>query len=701
MADNKKVEVQATSMSCSSLMKLFEQYDQAMASVEVDLDVHDKLINLMREYRATNEQQLSSANKNTEKINKELQLLDEKTNELIQGAISQGEKIEQLKFLQEEIVNGISDAGNCLLAAQNAARDDMAKLHSMERDVQEFFENNLATPVFSDVASKLENYQKDFSSKVQDSIDHLASLVRPQSIMNEAEQLENLEKVLKEMRMDVANLEQKTSEVEAQCLVHHEKIVKANASMEEEKQRRNAASEKYKQHKDRIAELTLSLERRENDKRLLSERVNSAEQELIRNKERLEMKREAVENLRQELNKAKKELAEHEQIMKLEREKHEQKVQEMKEAHEADMCASKAHLMALREKGNEVLVQIEKAHDDLNKKAEWEAHRKLNEEAERKLEQLKEKKAQLQHELHEKESHRNVQLSRMEALKVAFQENKLGARKKREILMAEIKRVNEEILDLKHRIAEEELRSEVRQKKIQKQLEIATNDGNIGDLMHCPGQGGNFRQDDETLSRKSLSANEEGTVQKQRCEESDKKVEKNHESDNDIKDIKMETCTEEMVVERADPRKLVPEKKFTEDGKFPLSEIEKSSLCTDGNGGGGTQISTKHQDEPGPSKTGRQARKKRVPAKQSKAHNSALALFDDDISASTIEPMYASTPLLQKRNESLFSSDSVEKTQKKRGRPREKKAPKRPRGKSGYSKTAKKKDAYELDSDSD
>lgn len=41
----------------------------------------------------------------------------------------------------------------------------------------------------------------------------------------------------------------------------------------------------------------------------------------------------------------------------------------------------------------------------------------------------------------------------MDALKAAFQENKLEAWKKREILMSEVKRLSEEILGLKHRIA--------------------------------------------------------------------------------------------------------------------------------------------------------------------------------------------------------------------------------------------------------
>lgn len=72
-----------------------------------------------------------------------------------------------------------------------------------------------------------------------------------------------------------------SGEVDTQCLFHHKKIVKSNASKEEEKQRRNVVSEKYKQHKDRIVELTLALESNENDKRLLSERLNSAKQELV------------------------------------------------------------------------------------------------------------------------------------------------------------------------------------------------------------------------------------------------------------------------------------------------------------------------------------------------------------------------------------------------------------------------------------
>lgn len=44
----------------------------------------DKLIKIMRVNRAIKQQQLSSMRKNTEQTEKELQLLDERTNELVQ-----------------------------------------------------------------------------------------------------------------------------------------------------------------------------------------------------------------------------------------------------------------------------------------------------------------------------------------------------------------------------------------------------------------------------------------------------------------------------------------------------------------------------------------------------------------------------------------------------------------------------------------
>lgn len=70
-------------------------------------------------------------------------------------------------------------------------------------------------------------------------------------------------------------------EIDAQCSVCHEKIELLNVEKEEEKQRRNAISEKYKQQKSLIAELRCNLNNRKNDKKFLSESVNCKKQELV------------------------------------------------------------------------------------------------------------------------------------------------------------------------------------------------------------------------------------------------------------------------------------------------------------------------------------------------------------------------------------------------------------------------------------
>ncbi|VDO47418.1 unnamed protein product [Brugia timori] len=104
------VKMETTSTSGSNLLKnLCEQYDQELASTEVDLDVHEKLIKLMRDNSTINKEQLLSAQKNAKETEKELQLLDDMTNELVQSTSLQGEKIEELKHVQQENMNDITN----------------------------------------------------------------------------------------------------------------------------------------------------------------------------------------------------------------------------------------------------------------------------------------------------------------------------------------------------------------------------------------------------------------------------------------------------------------------------------------------------------------------------------------------------------------------------------------------------------------
>ncbi|EJW83253.1 hypothetical protein WUBG_05836 [Wuchereria bancrofti] len=443
--------MEATSTSSSnSLKELCEQYDQELASTEVDLDVHEKLIKLMKDNSIINKEQLSSIQENAKETEKELQLLDDKTNELVQSTNLQGEKIEELKRVQQEITNDITNAQQCLHAAQNTAREDLEKLHSTERDVQKFLESNFASPNFSSVALKLQNLQEAFTSKIQESVDYLASVI---SIADEADRLGNLEEVVKEMRMDAMNVKEQISEADSQYSVYHKKIVKLNAMQEEEKQRRNAISEKYRQRKRHVAELTRTLNGRKNEKKLLSESMNSKQQELDKNKERFDKKSADAAAIKQEVDTIKDKLAKLENIVKLEQAKHEQEVQKIKEGGEADICAAKSLLMTLREKKSAMLMQVQQARDDLNKKSELEAHKKINEQMELNLKQLNQEKTELQLALDENESRLNEQLSAMKAMKITFQDNKLDASKKREILMTEVKRMSEEIQGLKQKIA--------------------------------------------------------------------------------------------------------------------------------------------------------------------------------------------------------------------------------------------------------
>ncbi|VDO81435.1 unnamed protein product [Onchocerca flexuosa] len=79
----------------------------------------------------------------------------------------------------------------------------------MEAEVQKFLESNSVSPDFSGVDLKLQNYQKTFSSQVQESINNLASV---KSIADEADRLKDLEEAVKEMKMDVINLEEQISQ---------------------------------------------------------------------------------------------------------------------------------------------------------------------------------------------------------------------------------------------------------------------------------------------------------------------------------------------------------------------------------------------------------------------------------------------------------------------------------------------------------
>ncbi|MCP9260677.1 hypothetical protein DINM_004059 [Dirofilaria immitis] len=147
-------------------------------------------------------------------------------------------------------------------------------------------------------------------------------------------------------------------------------------------------------------------------------------------------------------------------------------MQEIKEAGEAEICAMKSFLTTLREKENTNLMQIQQIREDLNKKSEWEAHKKINDDMERNLEQLKQENAQLQLELNEKESRRNTQLSEIEAMKCAFRENKLEISKRREFLMEKIKRMSENIQELKQKIEAEERSLKAKQDTMDRQLKL-------------------------------------------------------------------------------------------------------------------------------------------------------------------------------------------------------------------------------------
>uniref|UniRef100_A0A158Q8S1 HMMR_C domain-containing protein n=1 Tax=Elaeophora elaphi TaxID=1147741 RepID=A0A158Q8S1_9BILA len=689
MATKKKVEMEATLMSSSnSLDKLCIQYDQEMADIEVDLEIHDKLIKLMRENRALNQQQLLSIQKNTEQTEKELQLLDEKTNELVQSTNLQGEKIEELKRVQQRIMNGISDAQHCLVGAQNTVRDDLERLHSTERETQKFLESNMISPNFSSVASKLRNCEKIFSLTVQESIDHLASV---KSIADEANHLEILEKGLEEMRLDASNLEGEIGEIDAQCSACHEKIVKLNEEQTAEKQRRSVISEKYKQRKRRVAELMRNLSIRKNDKKLLSESMNSKEQELNKNKERFEKKSAGAAAIQQEVDTIKDELAKLEDIIKFEHVMHEQKVQEIKETGEANICATKSVLMTLREKESKKLMQIQQARDDLNKKSELEAHKKINEEMERNLEQLKQEKSQLQIELDEKESRRNAQLSGINSMKNEFQENKLEASKKHEFLMGEVKRMSEQILSLQHKIAEEERRLKAQRNAVERQLNMMVVSKSIGTLIRSAlEKDGKSRQDGAEAAHGSQAKG--CTAQQSQGAEVDKVMEKDEES---AKDDKPEISgNEEVTVQKTDPWKLPSKTKPEENEKtkstFIVSEVKEPLLAAKkSEKRGETQMLIAEQKElklsqpvtkykslrhdlvkknavsdtpvtaSGSSKIGSQAHKKLEQKKEQTAHTKLLlhngfssdypmTLFDSDISASTIKPMCASTPLLHK-----------------------------------------------------
>ncbi|VDK87054.1 unnamed protein product [Onchocerca ochengi] len=703
-----------------SLNKLFEQYDQEMADVEVDLAVHEKLLKFMKEKHSTNEQQISSMQKNTEQTEKEMQLLDEKTNELVQSTSLQSEKIEKLKSVQKQITSDIYNAQNCLLTAQNGVRKDLEKLHSMETEVQKFLESHLVSPNFSGVDLRLRNYQKTFSSQVQESINNLASV---KSFADEADRLKDLEKAVKEIKMDVINLEEQIGNADAQRSAWHKKIAQLNAKCEGEKQRRNAISEKYKQRKKHIAELTRALNDRKNDKKMLSESMNAKEQELNRNKDHLKKKNADIAAIQQEIDTITEDLAKLEKLVKFEHETHEQKVQEIKEKGEADICAIKSVLMALHEKESVKLLQIQQAHADLNKKSEWETHKKINEEMERNLEQLKQEKIQLQLALNEKENRRSKQLSEMKTMKCAFQENKLEVSKRREFLMREMKRMSENIQELKQKIEMEERRLKAKQDAVDRELKLMAISKKVGVFAHekkCPKNSTEAAQG--ILTKRSTD--QEGTQQK--LQKTFDKVVKTEES---VKDVKAENSGgEEISVPKTDPQKLLPKKKSAANEKLDstpvVSESKNSFLAvkrTDRRGR--TQMSKAEQEESklsqpiikknilsvsgtlstavGRSKIGRQTRKKRESGKEKTVHTVALTLFDSDISSSTIKPIYSSTPLLHKKDESSFYGSAVKDMQKKRGRSKGKKAATGIFANNDNSKVVQKKDAYDLDSNSD
>uniref|UniRef100_A0A915PS33 Uncharacterized protein n=1 Tax=Setaria digitata TaxID=48799 RepID=A0A915PS33_9BILA len=707
--------------SGDSLKELCEQYDQEMADVEMDLA--EKLLKIMKGNRVSNEEQISSMEKNSKETEKQLQLLDEKTNELVESANTQSEKIEELKRAQQQVLHGIRNAKASLFAAQNKAQDDLENLQSIKKETQKFLENNLAVPDFSSVLTKLQNYQKTFSSQVQESMDHLASMT---SFLDEASRLEGLEKILEEMRMEAMNLEEQIGDVDVKCAAWHEKISELNAKEEEEKRRRKTVSEKYRQRKKHVAELTRSLEDRKNDKRLLMESLNSKEQELSKSKERLEKKNSDVVAVQKEVDTINDDLTKLESAVKSVHEKHEQKIQEIKEEAEADICAAKSILMTVREKQSLKLTEIQQARDDLNKKSELEAHQKINKEMEQNLKQLMQEKADLQIALHEKESHRDMQLTEIQAVKCTFEENKLEALKKREFLMGEVKRMSEKILELKQRIEEEEGRLRAKRDVVRKQLELVAAAKNAS-AVACG------IAEEEKKSRKDVAVVSrevaKGLTVFGHLPES--LVEVKEEGVNEI--TAERTVNEEIDVRKNDSQKLPPtdEKICGIVGStFTDSKIKNLSVAAKIEGRGtempkveqrelpvaackepkcdlvekSLSISSTLLTETGSSKRhGRQVRKRREPEKEKTAHALALTLFDSDVSASTIKPLYASTPLLHKKDESVasFSGNTImKKTPKKRGRVKGKKTTARLAG-TGNPKLMKEKDAFDLDSDFD
>ncbi|VDK86932.1 unnamed protein product [Litomosoides sigmodontis] len=638
----------------SSLKKLCEQYDQEMANIEVDLDIHEKLIKLMKENCAINQQQSSSMEKNREQMAKELQLLDEKTNELVQSlgtfsTNSQGEKIEELKRMQQRIMSGISDAQERLLAAQNAAQNDLDKLHSTGKEAQIFLESSLVSSDFCNVSLKLQNCQKTFSSKVQESVGYLSSV---KSIADEANHLQNLEKVLEEMRMNAANLEGQIGEIDAQCSVCHKKTVMLNMEKEEEKQRRNAISEKYKQLKSHVSELTYNLNNRKNDKKFLSESLNCKKQELNDNEERLKKKSSEIAVVQEEVDAIKKELAKIEETMKFEREMHEQKVQDIKSRGEANILATKSVLMGLREEKSAKVMQIEQVRDHLSKKSQLDTHKKINEEMEQNLELLKQEKAQLQLLLKEKEDHRNAQISEIKAMKNASQENRLKASERREFLVEEVKRVSGQILGLKRKILTGE--RQVQQNPM-RQPKITPVGKSVGSIIHHAFQKEKCRQN---------RTEEQGSLTRQLTGQGKVGQELRGVAFNEMKSTFV-------VAEVKEPLLRVKNSGDGGEAQTPITQQENPSHPYRCSANESNKVSDTLLTASGSAKLTRQPRKKSEKRK-----------------------------VLTTQDESSFCNDTA-RDKKRRGRPKGKRVGKGTRAGNDNSKFEKKKDAYDLDSDFD
>ncbi|VDN08052.1 unnamed protein product [Thelazia callipaeda] len=610
-----------------SLKELCEQYDRDIAETEMDITINKKLLDMIETDCKSTEQQMLAIERRTEALKKQLETVDANIDKLVISVSSQNEKVDKLYHRQQQVAHEICNARHSLQSAQRVALSNMETLQSIEEEAVKYLGNDFNASSLGSVASKLQDCQKVCGAHINQSADIVTTLM---SALDDINALENIEKNIEELTMKAAILEARNKEADTLCLMWREKLFKLEADQKKAKELKAAASDKFEQCKKRTADLKRRIDDSINEDNSLSETLNFKKLEINENMERLSKKYADLEAVQEKIEMIRENLFDEDRALKLEQESHDQKMQQIKDNGEKEIFAANSALMAL-------LGSKTKIFDEL---------------------------------------------AEMEAMKSGCA-NKEQMLEERTSLLAQMKSINERIMEIRRKINNEEENIIKKAKKMEPKIG-ASNKG------------------------KGLCSQKSNAAKRKKCGGDDKQATENADGAGNQNSYEIGSPENEeqnlvsVIPQEQEIRSpFMQYMTFRKSNKAGISKWKKNDVqSTAKNAQIDSHASVNSTLKSGQSKKGKIIRKKQEMDRKSPHLTSAL--FGSDISASTIQPVCASTPMRDNKCESTRIDDCTAKSnksgsksnQKTRGRPRGQKNP------TGSGKIAKETDVFDFSSDS-